>query len=107
MAYLVLCEREKSDLKIRYNVEMYEIFDDRAVSILVKLHKMGWVNHMDRAGIRKRTSKSEDTLSQEKPRTRWSDRIYDYNSTSLGFGNLRTAEIFGGKVIWMQDCTYH
>lgn len=94
VAYLVLCEREKSDLKIRYNVEMYEIFDDRAVSILVKLHKMGWVNHMDRAGIRKRTS-------------RWSDRIYDYNSTSLGFGNLRTAEIFGGKVFWMQDCTYH
>ena len=90
--------KEGDRWRIRYNNELYSIFDDPEISTLIRLKKLEWAGHVERMDddkIPKRLLKRhpEGRRPPGRPRTRWEDSIDADSESLLGLRNWRTRSL--------------
>ena len=88
--------RERDQWRIRYNHELYQLYDELEVSKIVKLQRLQWAGHVQRMDDNRMPKKVmnaqriDGARLRGRPRARWENSVGEDAHQLLGFRNWRT-----------------
>ena len=88
--------RERGEWRIRYNLELYQLYDELQVSKIVKLQRLQWAGHVQRMNDDRMPKKVMNAQRVDgarlrgRPRARWEHSVCEAAHQMLGFRNWRT-----------------
>lgn len=89
-------QEENNIWRLRYNNELYKLYKEPAISIIIRLKRLEWASHVQRMGMERIPKRIlNNTIGGQrrvgKPRSRWIDAVGEDARRVLGIRNWRRA----------------
>lgn len=87
-------QEENNIWRLRYNNELYKLYKEPAISIIIRLKRLEWAGHVQRMGMERIPKRIlNNTIGGQrrvgKPRSRWIDAVGEDARRVLGIRNWR------------------